>query len=70
MHSVVTLVYKTIGWSAWVGLLTMISMSPMQIWRAKIYNKLQRDKSEQTDERIRVMTEILSAIKIVKLYAW
>ncbi|KAG0212463.1 Multidrug resistance-associated protein 1 [Mortierella sp. NVP41] len=68
--SALFLLYKTIGWSAWVGLLTMMSMSPMQIWRAKIFNKLQQQKCEQTDERIRVITEILSAIKIVKLYAW
>ncbi|KAF9102291.1 Multidrug resistance-associated protein 1, partial [Mortierella sp. GBA35] len=68
--SALFLLYKTIGWSAWVGLLTMMSMSPMQIWHAKIFNKLQQQKCEQTDERIRVITEILSAIKIVKLYAW
>ncbi|KAG0365931.1 Canalicular multispecific organic anion transporter 2, partial [Mortierella sp. AD032] len=70
IFSALYLLHKTLGWSAWVGLLTMMSMSPLQIWRAKIFNKLQRQLSELSDERIRVMTEILSAIKIVKLYAW
>lgn len=48
----------------------MMSMTPLQIWRVKIYNRLHRQRSELADERIRVMTEILSAIKLVKLYAW
>ncbi|KAG0281918.1 hypothetical protein BGZ95_006425 [Linnemannia exigua] len=64
------LLNKTLGWSAWIGLLTMMSMSPLQIWRVKVFNKLRQQMSELADERIRVMTEILSAIKVVKLYAW
>lgn len=45
-------------------------MTPMQVWRVKLFNRLRREVSELADERIRVMTEILSAIKVVKLYAW
>lgn len=70
LYFVEHVVHKTLGWSAWVGLLTMMSMTPMQMWRVKIFNRLQRELSELADERIRVMTEILSAIKVVKLYAW
>ncbi|KAF9929289.1 hypothetical protein FBU30_001719 [Linnemannia zychae] len=40
------------------------------VWRARIFRKLQRQKNGFIDERIRLTTEILSAIKIVKLYAW
>ncbi|KAF9337504.1 Multidrug resistance-associated protein 1 [Linnemannia elongata] len=68
--SALYLLYKTLGWSAWVGLLTLVSMTPMQVWRVKLFNRLRREVSELADERIRVMTEILSAIKVVKLYAW
>ncbi|KAG0298892.1 Multidrug resistance-associated protein 1 [Linnemannia gamsii] len=70
IFSALYLLHRTLGWSAWVGLLTMMSMTPLQIWRVKIYNRLHRQRSELADERIRVMTEILSAIKLVKLYAW
>ncbi|KAF8932135.1 Canalicular multispecific organic anion transporter 2 [Haplosporangium gracile] len=70
IFSALYLLHKTLGWSAWVALLTMMSMTPMQVWRVKIFNRLQQELSERVDERIRVMTEILAAIKIVKLYAW
>ncbi|KAF9287125.1 hypothetical protein BGZ68_002228 [Mortierella alpina] len=59
-----------IGWSVWVGLLMMISMTPLQIWRATTFGGLQKEKWGFMDERIRLTTEVLSAIKIVKLYCW
>ncbi|KAF9129232.1 Canalicular multispecific organic anion transporter 2, partial [Linnemannia schmuckeri] len=46
--------------------LTMWISVPLEIFSAL----LQRELSERADERIRVMTEILAAIKVVKLYAW
>ncbi|KAF9298323.1 hypothetical protein BGZ88_007168 [Linnemannia elongata] len=64
------LLYRLLGWSALVGFLTMLTISPLQIWRARIFGKLQRQKNGFLDERIRLTTEVLSAIKIVKLYAW
>ena len=64
------IVYRLLGWSVWVGFLTMLTVSPLQIWRARIFGKLQRQKNVFVDERIRLTTEVLSAIKIVKLYAW
>jgi len=53
-----------------VGLLAMVSLTPVQVYRAKLSAKLQRLKLGQMDERIRVTTEVLSAIKVVKLYSW
>ncbi|KAI1316154.1 hypothetical protein EDD11_010392 [Mortierella claussenii] len=64
------LLYQLLGWSAWVGLVTMIAISPLQIWRARVFGKMEREKWSHTDERIRLATEALSAIKIIKLYTW
>ncbi|KAF9118381.1 hypothetical protein BGW39_001229, partial [Mortierella sp. 14UC] len=64
------LLHRLLGWSAWVGVLTMLTITPLQIWRARIFGELQRQKNSFIDERIRLTTEVLSAIKIVKLYAW
>ncbi|KAF9360307.1 Multidrug resistance-associated protein 1 [Mortierella sp. AD094] len=59
-----------VGWSVWVGMFTIVALSPLQAWRAKVFRKLQREKWSHMDERIRLTTESLSAIKVVKLYAW
>jgi ABC-type multidrug transport system fused ATPase/permease subunit len=45
-------------------------MTPLQIERAKILSRLKRQMTGLSDERIRVMTEVLSAIRVVKLYGW
>ncbi|KAG0358621.1 hypothetical protein BGZ54_010349 [Gamsiella multidivaricata] len=64
------LLYLLLGWSAGIGLLVLVALSPLQIWRGRAFSKLQRQKWTQMDERIRLTTETLSAIKVVKLYAW
>ncbi|KAG0250264.1 Canalicular multispecific organic anion transporter 2 [Mortierella polycephala] len=64
------LLYRLLGWSVWVGLLVMVAMTPLQIWRAKVFGKMQRESWCFKDERVRLATEVLAAIKVVKLYAW
>ncbi|KAF8932761.1 hypothetical protein BGZ58_006839, partial [Dissophora ornata] len=64
------LLYRLLGWSAWVGVLAIVAMLPLQIWRAKIFGKMKRERWTHMDERIRLTTESLSAIKVVKLYSW
>ncbi|KAG0044636.1 hypothetical protein BGZ83_010140 [Gryganskiella cystojenkinii] len=64
------LLYDLLGWSVWVGLAVIVSLTPIQIYRAKFLTKMQRLKLGHMDDRIRVTTEVLSAIKVVKLYCW
>ncbi|KAG0022326.1 hypothetical protein BGZ80_000525 [Entomortierella chlamydospora] len=64
------LLYGLLGWSVWVGLFSIVALTPLQTWRVNVFRKLQSEKSAHMDERIRLTTESLSAIKIVKLYTW
>ncbi|GJJ74765.1 ATP-binding cassette, subfamily C (CFTR/MRP), member 1 [Entomortierella parvispora] len=62
--------YKLLGWSAFVAVVILVLLSPLQIWRAKHLGRLEDKRMEMTDERVRQTTEVLSNIKIVKLYGW
>ncbi|KAF9180847.1 hypothetical protein BGZ50_005879 [Haplosporangium sp. Z 11] len=64
------LLYQQIGWSVFVGLATILIMMPVQGLVAKAFTKAKSQKLEAMDQRIRLMNEILSGIKIVKLYGW
>ncbi|KAG0264019.1 hypothetical protein BG011_007579 [Mortierella polycephala] len=64
------LLYQQIGWSVFVGLATILVMMPVQGFAAKSFTKAKSQKLEAMDQRIRLMNEILSGIKIVKLYGW
>ncbi|KAG0273442.1 hypothetical protein BGZ95_010750 [Linnemannia exigua] len=64
------LLYKQIGWSVFTGLGTILILIPVQGIIGKFFTKAKADKLESMDGRIRIMNEILSGIKIVKLYGW
>ncbi|KAI1317835.1 Multidrug resistance-associated protein 1 [Mortierella claussenii] len=64
------LLYRLLGWSFLAGIVALLLMTPLQIWRARVYNKMQKDRLAIMDERVRLITECLAAIKVVKLYCW
>jgi len=64
------LLYQQIGWAVFVGLGTILIMMPVQGVVARTFTKAKAGKLEAMDERVRVMNEILSGIKIIKLYGW
>ncbi|KAG0217290.1 hypothetical protein BGX33_010936 [Mortierella sp. NVP41] len=64
------MLYQLLGWSFLAGVFTIVAFIPFQTWRATVYEDLEEDRLKTTDERVRLTTEILSNIKIVKLYGW
>ncbi|KAK3844456.1 MAG: hypothetical protein J3R72DRAFT_473118 [Linnemannia gamsii] len=64
------MLYQLLGWSFLAGVITIVAFMPFQSWRAKVFEGLEEERLKTTDERVRVTTEILSSIKIVKLYGW
>ncbi|KAG0037262.1 hypothetical protein BGZ82_002861 [Podila clonocystis] len=64
------LLYNQIGWAVFAGIATIILLMPVQAFIAKFFTKNKALKLEAMDQRIRLMNEVLSGIKIVKLYGW
>ncbi|KAF9140749.1 hypothetical protein BGX30_006056 [Mortierella sp. GBA39] len=64
------LLYKNLGWSLLAGLVVFGVITPIQGKMAAFMSEFEDVKLEKMDARLRVMTEILSNIKIVKLYGW
>ncbi|KAF8936499.1 hypothetical protein BGZ47_009465 [Haplosporangium gracile] len=64
------LLYKTLGWSLLAGLAVFCIITPIQGKMATFMSGFEDEKLEKMDARLGVMTEILSNIKIVKLYGW
>ncbi|KAG0039221.1 hypothetical protein BGZ82_009166 [Podila clonocystis] len=65
-----TMLYRLLGWSFTAGLATFVALIPVQAWRATVYEGLEEDRMKATDERVRITSEVLASIKIVKLYGW
>ncbi|KAG0007895.1 Canalicular multispecific organic anion transporter 2, partial [Podila clonocystis] len=64
------LLYQLLGWSSCTGLVVFAIITPIQGKMGAFMNGFADTRLEYMDERIRLLTEILSNIKIVKLYGW
>ena len=64
------LLYQILGPSVLAGLGTMIVLIPINGFSAAITRKLQMKMMKQKDVRVKKMNELLSGMKILKLYAW
>lgn len=59
-----------IGYSALVGLGVLVLAFPLQIGLVKIMFSQRKKAVGVTDLRIRLTTEVLQGIRLIKLYAW
>ncbi|KAF9573033.1 hypothetical protein EC968_009083 [Mortierella alpina] len=64
------LLYRILGWSLLAGLAVFGITTLIQGKMATFMTDFSNTKLKKMDERLRLMTEILTNIKIVKLYGW
>ncbi|KAG5864060.1 hypothetical protein JTB14_024651 [Gonioctena quinquepunctata] len=58
------------GVSAFIGIGIVISALPVQVYVAKYITKLRLKVGEKCDERLQMLQETLSSIKMIKMYTW
>ncbi|XP_017787048.1 PREDICTED: probable multidrug resistance-associated protein lethal(2)03659 isoform X2 [Nicrophorus vespilloides] len=64
------LMYLQVGWSAIVGVAFLLLFIPIQIYLGKRTSVLRLRTALRTDERVRLMNEIISGIQVIKMYTW
>ncbi|KAM8705280.1 hypothetical protein ACLKA7_009702 [Drosophila subpalustris] len=64
------IIYQVIGWPALVGIASIIVFIPLQVWTAKATARFKHLSAEYGDERVKLMNEIISAMQVIKMYAW
>ncbi|KAK9869834.1 hypothetical protein WA026_003563 [Henosepilachna vigintioctopunctata] len=67
---VLYLLYTKIGESAFVGIIILIIFIPIQMYIGKKISKIRLKVALRTDERVRLMSEIINGIQVIKMYAW
>ncbi|CAG9794562.1 unnamed protein product [Diatraea saccharalis] len=67
---IVYLMYRQIGVATLVGVAFILSFIPLQGYLGKISSKLRRKTAIRTDNRIRMMNEVIQSIEAIKMYAW
>ncbi|XP_012251875.1 probable multidrug resistance-associated protein lethal(2)03659 [Athalia rosae] len=64
------LIYREVGWSAVIGMLTLLMFVPLQGYLGKMSSIFRLRTALRTDERIRLMNEIINGIQVIKMYTW
>lgn len=67
---VVGLLIRLMGSSALLGAAILIMVNPIQAWAMSKLGPIRRRASEFTDQRIRLTSEILQGIKVIKFFSW
>uniref|UniRef100_A0A3B4WXX9 ABC-type glutathione-S-conjugate transporter n=1 Tax=Seriola lalandi dorsalis TaxID=1841481 RepID=A0A3B4WXX9_SERLL len=62
--------WQLLGVSALAGITAVVLIFPLNGVIAKVRSKLQEAQMKFMDDRIKLMNEILSGVKILKFYAW
>ncbi|EPT00314.1 hypothetical protein FOMPIDRAFT_1023884 [Fomitopsis schrenkii] len=62
--------YSVLGWSAFVGLASIVVLFPVPGQIARVIRKVQMAKMKKTDARVQTATETMSVIRMIKLFGW
>ncbi|XP_071820241.1 ATP-binding cassette sub-family C member 4-like isoform X2 [Apostichopus japonicus] len=62
--------YREIQWACLPGYVVMLFLIPAQARMGKLFATLRRKTARFTDKRVAVMTEIITAMRVIKMYAW
>uniref|UniRef100_A0A8C7QWV3 Multidrug resistance-associated protein 4 n=1 Tax=Oncorhynchus mykiss TaxID=8022 RepID=A0A8C7QWV3_ONCMY len=67
---VISLLWYEIGPSCLAGVAVLLFLMPLQTMFGKLFGSLRSKTAVLTDSRIRTMNEVVSGIRIIKMYAW
>lgn len=58
------------GYAGLVGIATVFVVVPLQGYTGKLSSRFRLQTAYRTDERVRLMDEIISGVQVIKMYAW
>ncbi|KAF9903567.1 Multidrug resistance-associated protein 1, partial [Linnemannia zychae] len=68
---ILALAFPTVGWAAALtAVILVLVVLPVQIYLGRLTSDIQIEQTAITTERVHLMSEILTAIKLIKFYAW
>lgn len=62
--------YNFLGNSSFAGFVLLILFIPFQGVMGRLFNRFRRQTTEITDKRVNLMSEVVSAMKLIKVYCW
>ncbi|ELU01685.1 hypothetical protein CAPTEDRAFT_228216 [Capitella teleta] len=70
MLIVMGILWSKLGPSSLAGLALLLLLIPLQGVLAKLFSVLRRKTAKHSDARVSIMSEILTGVRIIKMYCW
>ncbi|CAH2101656.1 unnamed protein product [Euphydryas editha] len=67
---IVYLMYRQIGVATLIGVAFLLMFIPLQGYLGKVSSRFRHQTAIRTDNRIRLMNEVIQSIEAIKMYAW
>ncbi|XP_076633489.1 putative multidrug resistance-associated protein lethal(2)03659 [Colletes latitarsis] len=64
------LIYREIGLGAITGMSTFLLCIPLQLYLGRKVSRLTLGSAQKTDDRLRLMNQIIAGVEIIKMYVW
>ncbi|XP_072760244.1 probable multidrug resistance-associated protein lethal(2)03659 isoform X3 [Anoplolepis gracilipes] len=64
------IIFSEVGWAAVMGMLVFLLFIPFQGFLAKKIAPLTLKSAERSDERLRLMNQIITGLQVIKMYVW
>uniref|UniRef100_A0A8C4X1U4 Cystic fibrosis transmembrane conductance regulator n=1 Tax=Eptatretus burgeri TaxID=7764 RepID=A0A8C4X1U4_EPTBU len=68
--AVVGLLWQEVGIACLAGISVLVILMPMQTLIGSVFSRYRRKTAIFTDNRIRTMSEVISGMRIIKMYTW
>ncbi|XP_011164281.1 probable multidrug resistance-associated protein lethal(2)03659 [Solenopsis invicta] len=62
--------FYEIGWAALIGISVFLLFVPVQALLAKITAPLTLKLAQKTDDRLRLMNQVITGLQVIKMYVW
>ena len=64
------LAWRLVSWAVFAGLAFIFCIIPLQAVIGKAFARLRGQTTKVTDTRVKLMNEVISGIRVIKMYAW
>ncbi|XP_064615830.1 ATP-binding cassette sub-family C member 4-like, partial [Liolophura sinensis] len=68
--AVLIILWHELGPACLAGFGVLLLLIPVQGWMGRMFSKLRQKTAKFTDERVRLMNEIITGMRVIKMYCW
>jgi len=67
---IIFILWEHLQWACMSGVAVLLLLIPFQGLMGRLFQSVRRKTAQLTDHRIRIMNEIITGMRVIKMYTW